>query len=56
MSPFAENKSGCQGPALFQETDTTKRQTYIHMATYMSNGSQTVVRETFHRIGVTEKS
>jgi len=56
MSPFAENKSGCQGPILFQEIDATKRQTFIHMAAFMSNGSQIVVREPFHRIGVTEKS
>jgi len=56
MSPFAENKSGCQGPVLFQEIATTKRQTFIHMATFMSNGGKNVVREPFHRIGVTEKS
>lgn len=56
MSPFAENKSGCQGPVLFHEIDTTKQQTFIHMAAFMSNGTQTVVREPFHRISVIEKS
>lgn len=55
MSPFAENKSGCQGPVLFHEIYTTKRQTFLHMAAFMSNGIHTVVREPFHRIGVTEK-
>lgn len=47
--------SHCQGLGLFHEFETGKRQTFIHMGTFMSNGNQTVVRETFHRIGVPER-
>lgn len=45
MSPFAENKSDRQGPLLFHESETTERQTVIHMGAFMGNGTQTVVRE-----------